>query len=302
MTTPTTFDGKSEKFEPFEDLFHTIIKMQPAITERKKINHFHSFLRKIALQTFRNINSINRQTLGDVLVIFRRKYMKPESQATAKHKWHRLFFDTNTMKLPHFLEELNQWDEKAFVENAKNMIDSLLYAKRSPKLKRSVNMTCLENGTYEEIVAHLERELELNELEKSEDLPMATMASASTSCRNLLSNGIDANKSSHCSYCKSNDHFWKDCPKFKTKKKGMENKNGKKPRRKTLQLCDTCGKKSHQTKRCSEGAGAHLRPKRTRPDDKANDASREEGSSKKANNAATSTSGQTNSKMPDSKN
>ena len=81
-----TFDGKSEKFELFEDLFHTMIKMQPVMTEQMKINHFHSLLRKNALQTFRNINSTNRQTLEDVLVIFRRKYVKPESQATAKHK------------------------------------------------------------------------------------------------------------------------------------------------------------------------------------------------------------------------
>ena len=80
-----TFDGKSEKFELFEDLFHTTIKMQPEMTEQMKINYFHSLLRKNALQTFRNINSTNRQTLEDVLVIFRRKYVKPESQATAKH-------------------------------------------------------------------------------------------------------------------------------------------------------------------------------------------------------------------------
>ena len=99
-----TFDGKSEKFELFEDLFHTMIKMQPEMTEQMKINHFHSLLRKNALQTFRNISSSNRQTLEDVLVIFRRKYVKPESQATAKHKWHRLVFDPNTMKLPDFLE------------------------------------------------------------------------------------------------------------------------------------------------------------------------------------------------------
>ena len=32
QTTPMTFDGKSEKFELFEDLFHTMIKMQPAMT------------------------------------------------------------------------------------------------------------------------------------------------------------------------------------------------------------------------------------------------------------------------------
>ena len=146
-TNPLTFDGKTEKFELFEDLFHTRIKMQPAMTEQMKINHFHSLLRKGAQQTFRNINSINRQTLEDVLVIFRRKYAKPESQATAKHKWHRL------MKLPDFLEELNKGAEKAFGENAKSMIDSLLYAKLPPKLKRSVDMARLENGTYEEIVA-----------------------------------------------------------------------------------------------------------------------------------------------------
>ena len=81
-----TFDGKSEKFERFEDLFHTMIKMQPEMSEQIKINHFHSLLRKNALQTFRNISTANRQTLEVVLVIFRRKYVKPESQATAKHK------------------------------------------------------------------------------------------------------------------------------------------------------------------------------------------------------------------------
>ena len=164
-TATLTFDGKSEKFEFFEDLFHTMIKMQPEMTETMKINHFHSLLRKNALQTFRNINSANRQTLEDVLAVFRRKYVKPESQATAKHKWHKLVFDTNTMKLPDFLEELNQGAEKAFGENAQAMSDSLLYAKLPPKLKRSVNMARLENASYEEIVTHLERKLELNGLE-----------------------------------------------------------------------------------------------------------------------------------------
>ena len=68
-----TFDGKSEKFEPLEDLFHTMIKMQPEISEQMKNYHFHLLVRKNALQTFRNISTANRQTLEDVLVIFRRK-------------------------------------------------------------------------------------------------------------------------------------------------------------------------------------------------------------------------------------
>ena len=95
-----------------------------------EINHFHSLLRKRThLQKYQN----NPQTnVEDVLVIFRRKYVKPESQATAKHKWHRLVFDPDTMELPDFLEELNQGAEKAFREHAQKMIDSLLYAKLPP--------------------------------------------------------------------------------------------------------------------------------------------------------------------------
>ena len=92
-TNTLIFDGKNEKFELFEDLFHTMLKMQPEMTEAMKINHFHAHLRKEALQTFRNISAVNRKTLDDVLIVFRRKYVKPESQATAKHKWHKLTFD-----------------------------------------------------------------------------------------------------------------------------------------------------------------------------------------------------------------
>ena len=84
------------------------------MSETMEINHLHPLLRKNALLIFRNINTANRQTLGDILAVFRRKYVKPESQATAKHKWHRLVFDPNTTKLPDFLEELNQEAEKAF--------------------------------------------------------------------------------------------------------------------------------------------------------------------------------------------
>ena len=82
-TNTLIFDGKNEKFELFEDLFHTMLKMQPEMTEAMKIDYFHAHLRKEALQTFRNISAINKKTLDDVLIVFRRKYVKPESQATA---------------------------------------------------------------------------------------------------------------------------------------------------------------------------------------------------------------------------
>ena len=55
--------------------------MQPEMTEAMKINHFHAHLQKEALQTFRKISASNKKTLDDVLIVFRRKYVKPESQA-----------------------------------------------------------------------------------------------------------------------------------------------------------------------------------------------------------------------------
>ena len=145
------------------------------MTEAMKINHFHAHLRKDALQTFRNISASNKKSLDDVLIVFRRKYVKPESQATAKHKWHKLTFNPNTKSLPDFLEELNDCAERAFGDNAQHMIDSLLYAKLPPHLKKSLNLAYLENGTYDQIVAHLENELELSGLENDGELTIPTM-------------------------------------------------------------------------------------------------------------------------------
>ena len=50
-TTMPTFDGKSEKFELFEDLFQTSLKIHNQLTEEDRINYFHSLMRGDALQT-----------------------------------------------------------------------------------------------------------------------------------------------------------------------------------------------------------------------------------------------------------
>ena len=80
-----TFDGKSEKFELFEDLFPNESEIHNQLTEEDKMNYFHSLMRGDALQTFKNITSPNRKNLGKILTVFRRKYVKPQSMVTAKH-------------------------------------------------------------------------------------------------------------------------------------------------------------------------------------------------------------------------
>ena len=155
-------------------------------------------------------------------------------------------FDPSTKKLPDFLEELNQGVEKDFSENAKNLIDSRLYVKLPPQLKRSVNMTRLENGTYDEIVALLERELELNALEESDDLPITTMAmltNKSTKNGTLLSSGIKTDPD--CNYCKEDGHVVSQYEKnLKARKKKMLKLVGNLTRRTSSQMSKLWGKTS----------------------------------------------------------
>ena len=73
------------------------------------------------------------------------------------------------------MDELNEYAERAFGDNAQQMIDSLLYAKLPPHLKRSLNIAYLENGTYDQIVANLEKELDFTDLGNDGKLTIPTM-------------------------------------------------------------------------------------------------------------------------------
>ena len=107
-TTWPTFDGKSESFQLFEDFFQTSLKIHNQLTEEEKINYFHSLMRGDALQTFKNITSHNRENLGKIPNLFRKKYVKPQSRAAAKHKFHGLVFNPANQKKKDFLDELQK--------------------------------------------------------------------------------------------------------------------------------------------------------------------------------------------------
>ena len=65
-------------------------------------------MRGDALQTFKNITSPNRENLGKILSVLRRKYVKPQSMAKAKHKFQQLVFIPEIQKLIDFLDELQK--------------------------------------------------------------------------------------------------------------------------------------------------------------------------------------------------
>ena len=265
-----TFNGKNEKnekFEYFEDLFHTTLRMQPNLTEDMKINHFHAHLRGLALKTFKNIQRTPTTTLEDILKVFRRKYVKPESSASAKHRFNRLFFDPENQKLPDFLEELQESAEKAFGENAHHMIENLLYAKMPPHLKKSINQAYLENGTYDQIVKHLEREMELNGLEADEPLVKTQMTvtkkEQTTEKTNKKQNDKAKKqtpktvpdktlKNDQCRYCKETGHMMTDCPKLAKRRKLEADPDAEK--------CQTCNTPGHDEENCYFGANMENRP------------------------------------------
>ena len=119
-----TFDGKSEKFKLSEDLFQTSLNIHNQLTEEDKVNYFHSLMRSVALQTFKNITSPTREKLGEILTVFRRKYVKPQS--LAKHKFERLVFNAANHNLIDFLDELQKLPKVAFGVAAQAIIEKFV--------------------------------------------------------------------------------------------------------------------------------------------------------------------------------
>ena len=194
--------------------------------------------------------------------MFRRKYVKLESQATAKHEWHKLTFDPNTKSLPDFLEELNECAKRAFGDNAQHMIDSLLYAKLPPHLKRSLILAYLENGTYVQIVAHLERELELSVLENDGELTKPTMLAVAP---NDNQQNTEQTKVV-CYHCKKPGHVIRECRKRMRKEQEQRNDPSTQKMKpsisKSYAPCPHCQRTNHPPEQCWSGPNDANRPKR----------------------------------------
>ena len=203
-TTMPTFDWKTEKFKLFEDLFQTSLKIHNQLTEDDRINNFHFLMRGDALQVFKNISGPTQENLGEILAVFRRNYLKPQSMATAKHNFQKLVFHPANQKLVDFLVELQKLAKDAFGIAAHAIIEQFIYAKMPPHLKKSINQTHLQNGRYEQIVTHLEQELELNGLEAPDELPINNVSQQPTNTN------ADRAKPT-CHHCKKPGHYRNQC-------------------------------------------------------------------------------------------
>ena len=142
----------------------------------------------------------------------------------------------------------------------------------------------MENGKYEQIVTHLETELELDGLEAPDELQINSV-SHNTAKTN------DGRSKPTCHHCKKPGHYRNHCRLLKKQREQTENnqnnpgskssdantsnpnsnvnnnnnhnKNNKKAERKPItvyQPCETCGKTNHSTEKCYYGANAANRP------------------------------------------
>ena len=106
------FEGKSGKFEIFEDLFQSSLKSNNQLTAEDRTHYFQSLMRGDALQTFKNTGSTSRKSLAGILTVYRCKYLKPQSMATARHKIQRVVFNPVDQKLIDFFGRAPESSQK----------------------------------------------------------------------------------------------------------------------------------------------------------------------------------------------
>ena len=173
-------------------------------------------MRGAALQTFKNINGPTRENLGEILAVFPRKYVKPQPMATSKHKLQKIVFNPAILKLIDFLDELQRLAKYAFGFAAHAIIEQFIYAKMPPHLKKSINQAHLEKGTLEQIVTHLERELELKGLEVPNELQINTVS------HHTATINADRPKPT-CHHCKKPGPCQNECRLLKRQNEQSEN-------------------------------------------------------------------------------
>ena len=220
------FDGKSEKFELFEDLFRNNIKMYPHLTEIQKINYFHSLLRGNALQAYCNLDDTKKDNLEEVITAFKRRFGDFQSSAKARCEWDALHFNPTKQKLHEFLDALQKTAKEAFGSEAQRFIDKAIYAKMPDHVKKILNRAYLEDKPYKDIVLHLEREMRLNGLGAPDE---TTLVPLNTVDAVVTDDKKDQQRRGHCFHCGKYGHYKAQCRRLQRERYRYRQNNLKRP-------------------------------------------------------------------------
>ena len=158
-TTMPTFDGKLENSNCLKMCSRQVWKS--TISWRKKTKEIFSTLSCVVMhyKPSKTSPAPTEKIWEKSWLCSVKKNVKPQSMATAKHKFQRLVFNPANQKLIDFLDELQKLAKGAFGVAAQAIFEQFIYAKMPLHLKKSINQAQLENGTNEQIVSHLEMEL-----------------------------------------------------------------------------------------------------------------------------------------------
>ena len=161
--------------------------------------------------------------------------------------------------------------------------EQFIYATMPPHLKKTINQAHLENGTYDQLVQHLEMELELKGLETPDELQINTVSQQPTNtnadkhkpmchhCKKRVQNGNQCHllkRQKKHSEDTQNNHGNKNSgannsiPNNNTNKNNNNYKNSgiaKQEPKSVYPPCETCGK-TNSTKKCYHGTNATNRP------------------------------------------
>ena len=207
---------------------------------------------------------------------------------TAKHKFQRLVFNPANQKLIDFLDELQKIAKSAIGVAAQEIIEQFIYSKMPTHLKKSTNRAHLENGTNQQTVSHIERELGLKCLEAPDEMQINTMMQQApqqnSDNRNQLAT-IAQKPGHHRSQCRQLKQETDQTRNNTNSADSTNNKNGSAQAnsnpinkaanntnanntnnqrdgrsRPVFPPCETCGRTNHSTGKCFFGANAANRP------------------------------------------
>ena len=110
----------------FENFSGKSLQIHNQLREEERTHYFNSLMRGDALQTLKNLSILSRESLAEILTVFHRKYMKPQSMATVKHKFQPLVSNPVNQKLIDFLEDLQKLAKDSSGIAAQAIIEQLI--------------------------------------------------------------------------------------------------------------------------------------------------------------------------------